>query len=49
MGNHTIAERMYRHDPRTMLCTPLRTVRKLGALVDFLGADVPEELLKGHV
>ncbi|MFH9090735.1 DUF302 domain-containing protein [Streptomyces sp. NPDC017673] len=25
MGNHTIAERMYRHDPRTMLYAPLRT------------------------
>ncbi|MFE9445114.1 DUF302 domain-containing protein [Streptomyces sp. NPDC006602] len=26
MGNHTIAERMYRHDPRAMLYAPLRTV-----------------------
>ncbi|MDG6109500.1 hypothetical protein Daura_09415 [Dactylosporangium aurantiacum] len=26
MGNHTIAERMYRHDPTTMLYAPLRTV-----------------------
>jgi Domain of unknown function DUF302 len=25
MGNHTIAERMYRHDPGIMLCMPLRT------------------------
>jgi uncharacterized protein (DUF302 family) len=25
MGNHTIAERMFRHDPRTMLYAPLRT------------------------
>jgi hypothetical protein len=26
MGNHTIAERMYRHDPTAMLYAPLRTV-----------------------
>ena len=26
MGNHTIAERMYRHDPSVMLHAPLRTV-----------------------
>jgi Domain of unknown function DUF302 len=26
MGNHTIAERMFRHDPRAMLYAPLRTV-----------------------
>jgi hypothetical protein len=26
MGNHTIAERMFRHDPRVMLYAPLRTV-----------------------
>lgn len=26
MGNHTIAERMYRYDPRAMLHAPLRTV-----------------------
>ncbi|MEU5554490.1 hypothetical protein ABZ738_32450, partial [Micromonospora sp. NPDC047793] len=26
MGNHTIAERMYRHDPTVMLYAPLRTV-----------------------
>jgi uncharacterized protein (DUF302 family) len=25
MGNHTIAERMYRHDPGIMLYAPLRT------------------------
>jgi hypothetical protein len=25
MGNYTIAERMYRHDPRVMLYAPLRT------------------------
>jgi len=26
MGNHILAERMFRHDPRTMLYAPLRTV-----------------------
>ena len=26
MGNHIIAERMFRHDPRTMLYAPLHTV-----------------------
>jgi len=26
MGNHVIAERMFRHDPRTLLYAPLRTV-----------------------
>jgi uncharacterized protein (DUF302 family) len=26
MGNHVVAERMFRHDPRTMLYAPLRTV-----------------------
>jgi hypothetical protein len=26
MGNHTIAEQMYRHDPAVMLYVPLRTV-----------------------
>ncbi|MEV4511918.1 DUF302 domain-containing protein [Dactylosporangium sp. NPDC049525] len=26
MGNHTIAERMFRHDPTVMLYAPLRTV-----------------------
>jgi uncharacterized protein (DUF302 family) len=26
MGNHTIAERMFRYDPRAMLYAPLRTV-----------------------
>jgi uncharacterized protein (DUF302 family) len=26
MGNHVIAERMFRHDPRAMLYAPLRTL-----------------------
>ncbi|MGH3853857.1 MAG: DUF302 domain-containing protein, partial [Pseudonocardiaceae bacterium] len=81
MGNHTIAERMYRHDPAVMLHAPLRTLiwegpdntarfsvdqpssqfasygnpditivgveldRKLAALLDHLGLDVPEALM----
>lgn len=80
MGNHTIAERMYRHDPTVMLYAPLRTLiwehadgngritfdqpstqfrsfgdadiatvgveldRKVAALLDHLGVDVPEPL-----
>ena len=31
MGNHTIAERMYRHDPAVMLYVPLRTVIYAGS------------------
>jgi Domain of unknown function DUF302 len=31
MGNHTIAERMYRHDPAVMLYAPLRTALCDGA------------------
>jgi hypothetical protein len=30
MGNHTIAERMYRHDPAAMLYAPLRTAICVG-------------------
>ena len=30
MGNHTIAERMYRHDPAVMLYAPLRTALSAG-------------------
>jgi uncharacterized protein (DUF302 family) len=81
MGNHIIAERMYRHDPMVMLHAPLRTLiwggtdgtarfsvdqpssyfgsygqpeiaavgveldRKLAALLEHLGVDVPESLL----
>ena len=81
MGNVTIAEQMFRHDPRAMLYAPLRTVvwqdsyerawftveqpstqlasfgipavsavgveldRKLAALLEALGVDVPMALL----
>src|SRR5579863_574174 len=42
MGNHTIAEQMYRHDPAVMLYVPLRTV--IYASPDdraFFAADQP--------
>jgi hypothetical protein len=49
MGNHTIAERMFRHDPSTMLHAPLRTVIYADADGDTwlaeLKAPVPSELL----
>ena len=80
MGNHTIAEKMFRHEPGILLHAPLRTFlwapdggptklaidqpstvfagyghpeidhvgrildRKVAALLDFLGAPVPDEL-----
>ena len=83
MGNHTIAERMYRHDPAIMLYAPLRTTihedadgttwftvdqpstrfrsfddpaitevgleldHKLAALLEYLGAPVPQALTGG--
>jgi hypothetical protein len=85
MGNHTIAQRMYHHNPAVMLYAPLRTViyedaagvtwfavdqpsttfgsfgvpaiaevgieldRKLGTLLEFLGAPVPAEVTPGTV
>jgi uncharacterized protein (DUF302 family) len=38
MGNHTIAERMYRHDPMAMLYVPLRTLiyAEVGGLTTFV-------------
>jgi uncharacterized protein (DUF302 family) len=83
MGNHTIAERMYRHNPGIMMYAPLRTAiytdaagttwftadqpsmqfgsfgnpaitevgieldRKLAALLELLGAPVPDALTSG--
>src|ERR1700722_12742308 len=42
MGNHTIAERMYRHDPAVMLYVPLRTVIYAGPDDRaFFAADQP--------
>ena len=47
MGNHTIAERMFRHDPRALLYAPLRTVLTSG---DDGGAqfclDQPSQLFR---
>ena len=42
MGNHTIAEKMYRHDPAVMLYVPLRTVIYAGPDDRaFFAADQP--------
>ena len=42
MGNHTIAEQMYRHDPAVMLYVPLRTVIYAGPDDRaFFGIDQP--------
>jgi hypothetical protein len=42
MGNHTIAEQMYRHDPAVMLYVPLRTVIYAGPDDRaFFAADQP--------
>jgi hypothetical protein len=42
MGNHTIAEQMYRHDPAVMLYLPLRTVIYAGPDDRaFFAADQP--------
>ncbi|MEO3853877.1 DUF302 domain-containing protein [Acrocarpospora sp. B8E8] len=84
MGNHTIAQRMFHHDPAVMLYAPLRTEiyqdaegvtrfaidrpsaqfggfgdpaitavgieldHEVAALLEFLGAPVPEQLTDGH-
>ncbi len=59
MGNHTIAERMYRHDPAAMLYAPLRTVICAGAdgrtqfVIDqpstaFSSFAIPEITKVGH-
>ena len=45
MGNHTIAEQMYRHDPAVMLYVPLRTVIYAGSDDRaFFAADQPTTL-----
>jgi uncharacterized protein (DUF302 family) len=42
MGNHTIAERMYRHDPAVMLYAPLRTaIYEDGAGETWFSVDQP--------
>ncbi|QYN18607.1 DUF302 domain-containing protein [Amycolatopsis sp. DSM 110486] len=45
MGNHTIAERMYRHDPAVMLHAPLRTtIHQDGQGVTRFSLDQPSTL-----
>lgn len=44
MGNHTIAERMYRHDPAVMLYAPLRTLLYAGSSGTILAVDQPSLL-----
>jgi hypothetical protein len=42
MGNHTIAERMYRHDPAIMLYAPLRTtIHEDAAGTTWFSVDQP--------
>jgi uncharacterized protein (DUF302 family) len=45
MGNHTIAERMFRHDPRAMLYAPLRTaIWEEAAGAAWFSFDQPSDL-----
>jgi Domain of unknown function DUF302 len=49
MGNHTIAERMFRHDPSAMLHAPLRTVIYADADGDtYLAIDQPGALFSSY-
>jgi uncharacterized protein (DUF302 family) len=49
MGNHTIAERMFRHDPSAMLHAPLRTVIYAGPIGDTqLAIDQPSSLFSSY-
>jgi Domain of unknown function DUF302 len=49
MGNHTIAERMFRHDPSVMLHAPLRTVLYADADGDTkLAVDQPRLLFGSY-
>jgi hypothetical protein len=49
MGNHTIAERMFRHDPSVMLHAPLRTVLYVDPDGDTkLAVDQPSLLFDGY-
>jgi uncharacterized protein (DUF302 family) len=48
MGNHVIAERMYRHDPTTLLYAPLRVVLyQRGAGRTVLAIDQPSTVFGG--
>lgn len=48
MGNHTIAERMYRHDPAVMLHAPLRTLLYDGPQGSVLAVDQPSLLFASY-
>lgn len=48
MGNHTIAERMYRHDPAVMLHAPLRTLLYDGPQETVLAVDQPSLLFASY-
>jgi hypothetical protein len=48
MGNHTIAERMYRHDPSVMLHAPLRTLLFAGPDGTVLAVDQPSLLFGSY-
>ncbi|MEE6164203.1 MULTISPECIES: DUF302 domain-containing protein [unclassified Mycolicibacterium] len=48
MGNHTIAERMYRHDPAVMLHAPLRTLLYDGPHGTVLAVDQPSLLFDSY-
>ena len=48
MGNHTIAERMYRHDPAVMLHAPLRTLLYDGGQGPVLAVDQPSLLFGSY-
>ncbi|MGV0709967.1 hypothetical protein ABQF21_13255 [Mycolicibacterium porcinum] len=48
MGNHTIAERMYRHDPGIMLHAPLRTVLYDAGQGTVLAVDQPGLLFASY-
>ncbi|MEV4127271.1 DUF302 domain-containing protein [Nocardia sp. NPDC049707] len=49
MGNHTIAERMFRHDPAVMLHAPLRTLLYIDPAGDTrLAVDQPSLLFDSY-
>lgn len=48
MGNHTIAERMYRHDPGVMLHAPLRTLLYDGGTGPVFAVDQPSLLFGSY-
>lgn len=48
MGNHTIAQRMYRHDPGVMLHAPLRTLLYDGGRGTVLAVDQPSLLFGSY-